>query len=95
MQIKYYSSFHIDWVTGFLYKLEHAHDLEHVRVVEGLRLRSIADFKGFKGFLSSSLIGLKLRIHIQLSTFSGSAQKVRFINVPLYSENKMYPQEIL
>lgn len=56
------------------------HDPEHIHVAEGLRLHWIADLKGFKGFLSLSLIGLKLRIHVQLSMLSGSVQKVKYIN---------------
>lgn len=74
-------------------RLEHVHDPEHIHVVKRLRWHWIADFKGFKCFLPLPLIGLKLRIHIQLSTLSGSVQKVKYKNWVLYSEMKMYPQE--
>lgn len=78
---------------GLHSRLEHVRDPEHIHVVRGQRLHWIADFKGFKGFLSLTLIDLKLRIHIQLSMLSGSIRKVRYINLSLYSEIKMYPHE--
>lgn len=71
--------FTLSGLQGLHNRLEHVHDPEHV--VKVLRLHWNADFKGFKGFLSLSLTGLKLWMHNHVFRISikGKIYKLTFI----------------